>query len=186
MITAWGGLLGPAQPGWGEPSMRCSALHSASLYWLLKDTRWPPAPRAARFSTPCAAADPAMRSRATTVATYQHDPDVLMMPPRYCSTAPEVSPYCLTAPKVSPVTMWRWTTTASRSTGSVMSVAAAARVPHLISSYQIMLKTAMGRVRVCRPARITEKRKLFHEKTKARIPVATTPGLTSGSATRQK
>ena len=44
----------------------------------------------------------------------------------------------------------------------------------------------MGSVRVCRPARITENRKLFHENTKDRIAVATTPGFTSGSAMRQK
>src|SRR2546425_10611820 len=44
----------------------------------------------------------------------------------------------------------------------------------------------MGKVRVERPARITEKRKLFHEKTKDRMAVATTPGLTSGRAMRQK
>src|ERR1700746_846291 len=48
-----------------------------------------------------------------------------------------------------------------------------------------MLKTAMGRVRVCRPARMTEKRKLFQEKTKARIAVAITPGLARGRAIRQ-
>jgi hypothetical protein len=44
----------------------------------------------------------------------------------------------------------------------------------------------MGKVRVERPARITEKRKLFQEKTKDRMAVAITPGLTSGSAMRQK
>src|SRR5213594_3600539 len=44
----------------------------------------------------------------------------------------------------------------------------------------------MGKVRVVRPARITEKRKLFQENTNDRIAVATTPGLTSGSAIRQK
>jgi hypothetical protein len=71
MITAWGPLFCPAQPCWGEPSMRCSAFHSASLYWLLKNTRWPPAPRAARFSTPCAAAGLAMKSRPTTTATHE-------------------------------------------------------------------------------------------------------------------
>src|SRR2546430_17312001 len=43
----------------------------------------------------------------------------------------------------------------------------------------------MGKVRVERPARITEKRKLFQEKTKERMAVATTPGLTSGRAMRQ-
>src|SRR4029450_11276970 len=43
----------------------------------------------------------------------------------------------------------------------------------------------MGRVRVERPARITEKRKLFQENTNDRMAVATTPGLTSGSAIRQ-
>src|SRR5439155_10565291 len=72
------------------------------------------------------------------------------------------------------------------STGRVIKVAAAARVPQLIRSYEIMLYTAIGRVRVERPARITEKRKLFHENTNDRTPVATTPGLTSGSAIRQK
>src|SRR2546426_9813563 len=44
----------------------------------------------------------------------------------------------------------------------------------------------MGKVRVERPARITEKRKLFHEKTKDRMAVATTPGLKRGRAMRQK
>src|SRR6267378_1551031 len=67
-----------------------------------------------------------------------------------------------------------------------MSVAAAASVPQLISSYEIMLYTAMGSVRVSRPARMTEKRKLFQENTNERIAVATMPGLTSGSAMRQK
>ena len=47
-----------------------------------------------------------------------------------------------------------------------------------------MLKTAMGSVRVSRPARITEKRKLFQENTNERIAVAITPGRTSGSAIR--
>mgnify|MGYP003693557745 CR=1 FL=1 len=37
-----------------------------------------------------------------------------------------------------------------------------------------MLKTAIGSVRVWRPARITENRKLFHENTNDRIAVATT------------
>src|SRR5215470_2269810 len=44
----------------------------------------------------------------------------------------------------------------------------------------------MGKVRVERPARITEKRKLFQENTKERMAVATTPGLTRGRAMRQK
>src|SRR5439155_20316645 len=90
--------------------------------------------------------------------------------------------YCLTAPKVKPVTMWRWASSATRSTGSVISVAAAASVPQLISSYEIIVYTAIGSVRVDRPARITEKRKLFHENTNDRIAVATTPGFTSSSA----
>src|SRR5574341_452817 len=91
-----------------------------------------------------------------------------------------------TAPKVRPVTMWRWMIRVRRMTGRVIKVAAAARGPQLISSYPIMLKTAMGRVRVFRPARITENRKLFQEKMKLRMAVATIPGLTRGTATRSE
>ena len=47
--------------------------------------------------------------------------------------------YCFTAPNVRPVTMCRWASRATSSTGSVMSVAAAASVPQLISSYEIMV-----------------------------------------------
>jgi hypothetical protein len=52
------------------------------------------------------------------------------------SAAPADDPvrYCFTAPNVRPVTMWRCASRATRSTGRVMSVAAAASVPQLISS----------------------------------------------------
>jgi hypothetical protein len=49
-----------------------------------------------------------------------------------------MEPYCFTAPKVRPVTMCRWAMRATIRTGRVIRVAAAARVPQFISSYEIL------------------------------------------------
>jgi hypothetical protein len=49
-----------------------------------------------------------------------------------------------------------------------------------------MLKTAMGKVRVFRPARITENRKLFQEKMKLKMDVATIPGFDQGDGNPQE
>ena len=67
-----------------------------------------------------------------------------------------------------------------------MMVAAAVSPPQFTSSNETKLYTAMGKVIMSLPPRISTKMKLFHDAMKLRIVAATMPGRLSGRTIRTK